>query len=1062
MQKFTNRFCTGRVMSKKVLFLAWFVAGICPAVLAAQSYKSLNDKVQLQMENTTAAAVVKALQQQTKYTFIYDPEYLQHCKVSAPHFSSRSIAEVLRYLDENTPIDIEMTNGSTIALRRGRQERVAAKDGKITGKIVDNRNNPLPGVTVLVDGGKGTVSQADGTYELALAPGSYTITYSFISYENKKVTDVVVREDANTPLNVLLNNSGSSLKEVTVTANYKKASVEGLYALQKNNAAITDGISAEQISRTPDKNIGEVLKRVSGLSTMDNRYVVVRGLSERYNQAVLNGQILPSTELNRKNFNFDLLPSNIVENVTVVKTLTPDHSAEFGGGSVEVTTLDIPTRDFLNISAGGGYNDKTTGKDFLSLPLEGKEYRGQVSSHRYLFGSLNWSGLDPIIQTYKAKGNDPAQFSNNWGITSFKAQPSQNYQVSAGHVFNQKGSHQFGLIISGSYRNTLATQDIMMTRNGYEGDADKLEPGKAGFSGKRYGFTTNIGGLVGFGYRTRVSKISFQSMYLRTLDLPLIVGTGTFETLSGLSLGYYDLAQQTNLWQNQLKGEHKIGNRGIKVSWMGGYQRLDRQRPDNHVLNAAFIRADSTQPNDFNIANGGGLRTWSRALEKNYNWNADISIPFSFQVAHKTVTNTFKTGYAGWSKDRSLYVIFLNAGSGSSNYVPLAQAFTPQYNLSANFDLRNNDDYHHNAVLNAAYVMLDDKLGDKWRLVWGVRGEYYNLNKVNSLLDSTIAAKDQNEAVPLDYSAVLHREPNLRLFPSANLTYSLTPSMNLRLAYSESIIRPDLRELSYFRDYDFELGGTYSAGLVRSTTIKHLDFRYEWYPGPGEILSVSLFYKKLDYPMEIYKLGYNREYELENNKYAKNYGVELEARKSFAFTKVPVIKNITLYGNFTKLDSRVQSMQFDIIKEGNKALPDEKLGDIEKRPQTGASNYVFNAGFYYDIKPVTFSLTYNYVSNRMYRAYRPYNQSLFEQPLKSLDAQVAGYLLKRKLEMKLNVSNLLNSYSVVYLNADPNDPAFANGGHPSVKQMLYQRDKDFIDYLSRPGLTYTFSISYKF
>jgi TonB-dependent Receptor Plug Domain. len=386
-------------------------------VLAAQLYQGLKDKVTVNMQHTTAAAVVKHLEQQTGYTFIYDPEYLARCKVEGIRSANNTLGEVLALLDRYTPIDISYSN-NTIALRKGKQERVAAEEnGRISGKVVDARNEPLPGVTIQVQEGKGTLTNVDGTYELLLPPGVYTLTFSYISYDTRKVTEVVVKEKGFTPLDVVMKSSGSRLKEVTVTASYKRTSVEGLYALQKNSAVISDGISAGQISRTPDKNIGEVLKRVSGLSTMDNKYVVVRGLSERYNQAVLNGQIMPSTELNRKNFSFDIIPSNIVENVVVVKTITPDRSAEFGGGLVEVNTLDIPAANFLNISVGGSYNDKTTGKDFLSLKLEGKAYSGRISDHRKLMGSLGWKNESDVRAKFAAAGaKDGNAFSNNWGL----------------------------------------------------------------------------------------------------------------------------------------------------------------------------------------------------------------------------------------------------------------------------------------------------------------------------------------------------------------------------------------------------------------------------------------------------------------------------------------------------------------------------------------------------------------------------------------------------------------------------------------------------------------------
>lgn len=1079
MQKSTNRFFHRGAMQKWAVSLVWFLWVGYPAALAAQSYKELTNRVHINTPNTTAAAVVRTLEQQTTYTFIYDPEYLGQCKLNGIKLENTTLGEVLHFLDVYAPVDITYTN-NTIALRKGRQERVAGDEkGRVRGKVVDNKNEALPGVTIQALEGLGTVTNVDGTYELQLPPGTYTLTFSYIAYETRKVTEVVVKANGLTPLDILMKSSGSRLKEVTVTANYKRASVEGLYALQKNNAAITDGISAEQISRTPDKNIGEVLKRVSGLATIDNKYVVVRGLSERYNQAVLNGQIMPSTELNRKNFSFDVIPSNIVENVVVAKTITPDRSAEFGGGLVEVNTLDIPTTNFLNVTAGTSFNDKTTGKDFLSLKLEGKEYFGQVSDHRKLMGTLGWKSEADVHAKFNEVSKDANAFSNNWGLYKFKAPVSQNYQVSVGRVIPGKGKSQFGVVASANYRNTLATQDVRMSRDGFAGGVDDSE--YASYKGQRYGFTTNLGGLLGLGYRNERNRLGFQSLYMRTLDQQLIVGTGTHTETGGIAFGYYDLTTLTDLWQNQLKGEHTLGNKGVKFKWFGSYIRLDRKKPDNHQNTTLFEKTDPSALNEFSIQNArssgsaiGGLRWWTRALENNFTWDASVSVPLQFNAGQVAVNNTFKAGYGGWSKDRLFYVV--NVGTTFENpggyYYPLAKAFTKENNVGFIYSPFN-DDFHRTATLHAMYGMIDTKVGNKLRLVWGVRAEYFNLNGVNATLDSLERWINQSRGGggvdKYDFSDLRNREPNWNIFPSANLTYSLTPSMNLRMAYAKSIIRPDLREMSYFREYDFELGGIYQSELVRSTIAHHLDFRYEWYPGPGEILSFSLFYKKFNYPMEIYAdEGSGGLFELRNNKNAKNYGLEVEVRKSLAFTKVPVLQNITLYGNFTALDARVTPMTINY--NGNldstnpaKVTPVEAIGAEEKRPQSGASNYIVNAGVYYDIRPVSLSLVYNYVSNRMFRPDVVYRYSLFERPLESLDAQVAVRFLKQHAEVKLNVSNILNSFSVVYKNLYTNDPDVENGKKdPSTSQLLYHKGEDVINYEGRPGRTFSATFSYKF
>ncbi len=1060
MQKSLHRFCTGAVMPVKMLSL-WMLT-LAAGKLQAQSYKSLRDKVYLQFNNSNAQDIVKSLQKQTPYTFVYDPEYLQHCPVAAAKFTGSPLHAVLEYLDYNSPLDIEMTGNSTIALKRGRADRPESRaQGRVTGRVSDSKNEPLPGVTIHASNGMGTVSNVDGTFDLPLEPGKYDITFSFISFDSRKITDVQISPKNATALNVVLYSNSSRLKEVTVTGTYARASAEGLYAIQKNSAGITDGISADQIGRTPDKNLGEVLKRVSGMSTMENKYVVVRGLSERYNQAILNGQIMPSTELNRKNFNYDIIPSALIENVTVIKTLTPDRSAEFGGGLVEVNTLGIPTQSFFNISVGGSYNDKTTGKDFLTLPLEGKEYRGQISDHRKWFGGTNWNSTTELANANATWEKGKPAYANNWILTDLKAPVSPNIQIAGGKIINR----HFGFVGAIGYRTTFSTQDVINGRDGFQQQSGTAAKDSMLFHGQRYGFTNNINGLVGVGYRDDKNKITYQGLYLQVLDQQLTVGRGHHDESGPNALAVQDIATQSKILQNQLKGEHALNFGGLKVKWMASYIDLDKIRPDNHFLIADSYEDKSARFNQFNIrapfATGrdGTLRWWSRAKEKNFNWDLNIAAPFNAGP----VANTAKIGYAGWNKDR-LFFVSNSSSKGYSGefYQPLQKFFTDSSVITKLTD--GGDDFKANVTLHALYAMLDDKFG-KFRLVWGLRAEYYNLNDANAVLQHELKSTN-NGNKDLDISAVLNREPNWRFFPSANLTYSLTPKMNLRLAYAESIIRPDIRELSFFREYDYELGGDYvGENLIRSTTIRHYDFRYEWYPAPGDIISASLFMKDLSYPMEIYKQGVNRLFTLQNNKSAQNYGAEIEVRKSFAFTQVPVVKNITVYGNFSYLDAWVKPLTTTIKLDTvipNKLSVYETTGKLEHRPQAGASNYMMNAGIYYDTKPLSLSLSYNFVGNRMFRPAAFYPQSLMEQPLNALDGQIMVRFLRGKGECKISVANILNAYSIVYENTYNDDPAIQFGKAPSKQQLAYQKEKDLINYRLSPGRTYSATVTYKF
>ncbi|RAI99691.1 TonB-dependent receptor-like protein [Chitinophaga skermanii] len=1068
MQKSTKGFCTGIVVPFKTYSLCILLCCLAPVALFAQSYKSLNNKVQISLQQTNAEQVVKLLEKQTPFTYVYDPEHLSNCKLQTVKFPNNTLGEVLDYLDQSAPIDIDY-NDNTVAIRKGKQTSKAIEEnGTITGKVVDNKNEGLPGVTVLVNGSQGTVTSVDGSYTIPLPPGKYTVEYRYISFTTQRVTDVLVAALQNTPLNIVMAASKNALKEVVVTANFQRSSVEGLYALQKNNAGITDGISADLIARTPDKNVGEVLKRVSGLATVDNRYVVIRGLSERYNQAMLNNQIMPSTELNRKNFSYDVIPTSLIENITVIKTLTPGMSAEFGGGLVEVNTLDVPTRNFLNIGIGASYNDNTTGKNFRLMGFDGREYWATPSKQRDFAGKLNWNSRAGMIKAFDASPKNTA-VQNSWGINQWSAQPSSNYRIALGRTMKMNNG-QAGLVAGFSYRNNLNTQDIQSTRAGFINDLSVLKNPELMNNSKRYLFNTNMSGLVGLGFRNAQHKVSLNGIMIRNLDQSMQLGSGQISSVDKMAI--YDITAQTELYQAQLKGDHALGKKGMKLKWWGSYTYLDRKKPDNHEALADYMHATDEVPGELlnvgsigsSMISVGSLRWWSRAVENNLGWDASLSMPFTFKLGNQTVNNTVKGGYGGWTKDRKFYVMNLaNAASPGEKYPYLGDVFAAPY-LDSIFVNQFGDDMNKTAVLHSVYGMLDHKLGDKLRLVWGLRGEYINLNRLNEqVIPKVKALLGSGYKNDIDMSALFELEPNWHLFPSANLTYSLTQKINLRLAYAKSIVRPDLREYAYFREFDFELGGDYQGGMIRSTLIDHYDFRFEYYPKPGEVMSVSLFYKYLKNPLEIYKEGINRQYSLYNNHSATNTGIELELRKSLAFTNVPVIRNLSVYGNFTYLDAYVTQLHFtyfpDNPQDPKKIIVEETKGEREHRPQSGASNFMYNFGLYYDTKPVSLSVMYNKVTNRMYRPSLIYTESLYEQPIESLDAQLAFRMLQRKLELRLNASNLLNSISYIYRNYTQ------EGGNlvdPSKKDIRYQKDRDVLDYSVKQGRTFSATFTYNF
>ena len=245
--------------------------------------------------------------------------------------------------------------------------------GKVSGKVTNNRNESLSGVSIKISGASGgTQSSVDGTYTITLPAGKpVELTFSYVGYQPKSITAVQVKAGELVNLDVLMDAATTANANVVVTGQARTTttargeSVNALLAYQKNTNTVASVISAEAVRRSPDRNTGEVLKRTPGASLQDGKFLIVRGLADRYNLAMLNGIPLSSTEPDRKTFSFDLIPAPMIDNIVINKAFVPELPGEWAGGLIQVNTKDIPAKNYFNIQIGTGFNTQSIFQRFL-------------------------------------------------------------------------------------------------------------------------------------------------------------------------------------------------------------------------------------------------------------------------------------------------------------------------------------------------------------------------------------------------------------------------------------------------------------------------------------------------------------------------------------------------------------------------------------------------------------------------------------------------------------------------------------------------------------------------
>lgn len=879
----------------------------------------------------------------------------------------------------------------------------AQSSGKLMGTITNSKTGEtITGVTVRILGtSRGGSSDVSGKYSIpALPAGKYTVEYIYVGYSTKQVTEVEIKANDLTNLDIVLDNSeGQVLDQVVVTGSFKKESIGALYSQQKNSALISDGISSEQIRRSPDKNTSEALRRVSGATIQDNKFVVVRGLGDRYNVSMMDGSVLPSTEANRRAFSFDIVPSNLIDKITISKTATPDLPADFAGGAVQITTKDIPDQNFVSFGLGYGYNTASTFKDFLQTKKNFQNYLGFDDGSSNL--ATNMYTREQVKAGLSGKENRLALKSlpNDLSIENKKALPSQNYQFSLGKVKQFENNNKFGALFSVTYRNS---QNVLsnVRREWHQYD----------FTDNQYRFSNNLGALANFGYTFGKNKITWKNLYNKNYD-------NTYTSRTGIDLGAnfdnrfsaYDILEKS-LFKSTVDGEHVLSDKNDKIKWTASWSNIKNDQPNQVKLNYVRPMSAANDPSVPFTANLGTIgkqntRLFAKLNENIYSGEGSYILPINFL----TEQSTLKVGAGGNYRKRTFDARFIGFQFNENAFdnvddinkflqTPADQIFSAQ-NINNNYFryveiMMNGDKYEASSVTSFGYAMLDQKFNDKFRVVYGLRVENYNV-KIDALnVDNMKMVEDVNDT-------------KLDFLPSVNFTYSVTPKSNVRASYYRTLARPELRELASFKFYDFEQLGMITGNPdLKRASINNADLRYEIYPSAGEILSISAFYKQFTDAIEPrrYDVTSTPDIRFGNVPKANLYGAELEVRKKLNFVNdQPFFRNTTAYLNLAFVHSEVTN-------------PTDQPYLEQKRPMVGQSPYVINGGLQHTAldSKLNLNILYNRIGKRIIQPGGQTFASAWEAPRNVLDFQVGYKVLKNKGEFKLNASDILNNSINVY------------------------------------------------
>lgn len=1046
----------------------------------------------------------------TRMRLVYSKTDIKELKVKSIKCDNIPVNACLKDITSGLPI-VHRLRGDLISIKYQGSDVSALGDGRVSGKIVDEIGNPVSSAEVSV-AGKNAVTDSNGDFSIELPSGSYTLIVKATKYDVLRVEKLLIANNETNTVSFVMRSASdkiASIKEVVITGTRKADTQAGLLALQKKAAQMSDGISAEQISKTPDNDLGGTLKRITGITTIDNKYVVVRSMGERWNTAAMDGINLPSTEAYNQNFSFDIIPNSMVESVIVSKTATPDMNASFAGGFVEVKTKDIPNENFTTVTMGTSYNDQTTFKEFLTRKCGKYDYFGYDDGTRDFPLGLKFTNWENPLFFEQSR-----QFKNdNFTNYATTADMGSNFQIALGRNYKLKNNSKWGFAGALIVRNEQNKLEIDHTGRGNWLDTSYLlsdwqttgsnpvEFYNFKNQGASYNYNSTVAGMLNFGLQLGKNRFSFRNSYTHIYDNTLTRITGWNEYTSGsglpanaeLAYNYFyngivpnndpeqikslDRPYTNNanypiyqtLLQNKIEGSHKIGN--VAVDWFAARTGVASDTKDYTLHNTLynFIGNEIIAYHEANNSSSDFARGYIENKETDYNYGA--SLKWGKDLGD--FKNDIKAGYAGVSKSNTnfqqKFLLRVDEKVTGSNLMALQGALSEWLDGShyvpggigwQTRPLYTDEQYKGKVEQHAGFIMFDNRWKSKFRLVWGLRAEYFKYKLLSQQLDPNDPQNVYKEAV---------EDKPWQFMPSANFTYSPTNKTNVRLAYNRMVIRPQFNERTGLPYFDPIANGLIHNTEMVSSVVNNYDFKLEWFPGLGEIFSVGLYYKNIDRPIE--REGYiSNEGNLHlyngNSKNAELKGFEAEVRKNLSFIEADsFFEKLFISGNFTYNNTKVIS-----FKDRTKTTDLDDTYEVD-RPLYGQTPYAYNLGLMYDGERLGISLLYNAKGEQYITVGYGYNGEEIQRPYAVADAQLSyKFLRNRNLEVKFNARNLFNRVKEFYNNFNSYSVS-KGGGLQTEREMLellpgatnkYDKNIDKILFRAYSGRIFGLSVNYTF
>lgn len=921
-----------------------------------------------------------------------------------------------------------------------------AQNGQVSGTVIEKETGQgLPGVKVEVVGvaGVGATTDFDGKFTVRnIVPGTYQFRFSAITYKTVLMNGVVVSAGKTTPVSLNIESAPATYggDGVVIEATRSIGTIRSINEDKIKSTETVDAISPSN-QKAPDTHLGEAAKRIPGVTVIDNRFVMVRGLSERYNAVLLNGVTAPSLESDVKAFSFDMVPSGMIDRFSIYKSPSPDLPGEFAGGAIRLTTKIIPDNTSLTIGYSGSMRTGTTFKDFTHSSVSSTDWLGYDDGMRALPNGFpdNVRNVTSNAQLQELGKS----FTNPWSYSTDKASPDQRFSlVFTGRVSKpesddgSKHGFQFGNITAINYSNTRAFYTSnRLDYNQYDTTLHKSDS-VFYYKDRIYTHTARVGLLQN--NAIRFGKDGRHKIELKNIFNQIGSDESTFRDGVNYEEGNYRKEysyhySQRSIYSGQLSGQHEWNKKRTVIDWTGGYSSADRSDPDwRRARYTKPIGSLETDPWQLYVPFAaqpfflGRLYLNMNENIKAFAVNGEQEIRFLDNSKTGGDSDTaavkwhFKVKAGAYVEDKEREFGVRNLGYAIANPFnfnwnmisqPIDSIFQAANidtlrGLKIDEDTKKADAYTASNKLTAGYLMgVFPFLKEKLVVSGGVRLEH-NIQQLHSYRTNGNDKVDVNNDI-------------LSVLPSTNFTYHFKMdkkdtlkngqrnerAMLVRFGYGRTLNRPEFREIAPFYFYDFVFNSINTGNdSLKTPQIDNFDLRWEFFPTMNEIVSFGLFYKRFQNPIETYFVpgvgsGGTRSFTWGNAPEARSYGAEIDLRKSLSFTGVKFLEPFSISGNAALIKSHVV-----LTNDANL-----NTGVDNERPMMGQSPYIVNGGLYYqnDSIGLQVSLMYNVIGPRVVIVGIPGVPEVYEMPRHQLDLTIQKSI-GRFVDVRLGCQDLLN------------------------------------------------------